>query len=447
MVKKLFVDINGVRVGTLELLRGELRLSYAQTWIDHPNRRSLSRSLPIQEVSHSGDVVANYFGNLLPDNPNSIKVLARSLRVNEKSIFDLLEQIGRDCIGAVQLYPENIQPPSPQQIQSKLLSSKEIEQLLQNLRQMPLGVSVEDDFRISLAGAQEKTALLKTDEGWALPLKATPTTHLFKIPFNSLSNNNVDFPDSCENEWLCLRLAHEFHLPVVQAEIQYFGSQKALIVERFDRKRVGNSILRLPTEDLCQALGVSSNLKYETDGGPGIKAIMALLKNSANRDLDCHNFMAIQVFLWLINSTDGHAKNYSIFIGSQDTIWLTPFYDILSVEPLIAAGKLPSKKAALAMGLIGKKRHYKTQEIQIRHFLSTANAVGYQKEEMLSMLEDFAQNAERVVTKIREELPTNFPKDTSEPIFDCLLKRAKKIQTFLALQEQDQSSSTTQNLQ
>jgi serine/threonine-protein kinase HipA len=54
-----------------------------------------------------------------------------------------------------------------------------------------------------------------------------------------------------------------------------------LAVERFDRvwTRDGR-LLCLPQEDMCQALSVLPNLKYQADGGPDNQAIMSLLKAS-----------------------------------------------------------------------------------------------------------------------------------------------------------------------
>ncbi|UMX92505.1 HipA domain-containing protein [Escherichia coli] len=39
--------------------------------------------------------------------------------------------------------------------------------------------------------------------------------------------------------------------------------------------------------------------------------------------------MKFQVFQWLIGATDGHAKNFSVFIQAGGGYRLTPFYDII----------------------------------------------------------------------------------------------------------------------
>lgn len=422
--------MNGLRVGRLTQRLGKWCFTYDDKWLNSNESRSLSRSLPLDNISHEGESVNGYFGNLLPDNPDALSRLVQILRIKNVGMFEILEQVGRDCIGAVQIYPEGTEPPSPYVTQSRKLSMHDIEKILQNLDTSPLGLTDDTEFRISIAGAQAKTALLKTDDGWALPLKATPTTHIFKAPMG-LVGNRFDFSDSCENEWLCLEIARAFGLPTAKSEIARFGEQKALVVERFDRKPVDGVIYRLPTEDFCQTLGIAPEKKYEVDGGPGIRDIMQVLEESSSSDLDRRNFMAMQVLLWLINSTDGHAKNYSIFIAAGDEFSMTPFYDVMSIEPLVAAGVLPGQKAKLAMGLIGKNKHYVTNTIQVRHFLSTAQAVGFSEEEMREVLKYFADNATGVVEKLSALLPADFPTTTSEPIFAVLLNRAEKIRQFL----------------
>lgn len=431
MVKALAISMNGQRLGRLLLEKGELEFVYDDAWLTYAGRRSLSHTLPLTQVRHVGKAVESFFFNLLPDNPDDILKLTKNLRLTGGDALALLGEIGRDCSGAVQVVPEGELPAAADAKQGSLLSMSEIEHMLKNLAEAPLGLTIDSPFRLALAGAQAKTALLKTDDGWALPFNGTPTTHIFKAPMG-LVGNRFDFSDSVENEWLCLEIARAFGLPTAKAEIARFGDQKALVVERFDRRPVNGVIYRLPTEDFCQALGIAPEKKYEVDGGPGIRDIMRVLDESSSSDLDRRNFMAMQVLLWLINSTDGHAKNYSIFIAAGDEFSMTPFYDVMSIEPLVAAGVLPGQRAKLAMGLIGKNKHYVTNTIQVRHFLSTAQAVGFPEEEMRAVLKHFADNAAGLVEKLRASLPEDFPTTTSEPIFAVLLKRVEKIRQFLS---------------
>src|SRR5690606_7420199 len=155
-------------------------------------------------------------------------------------------------------------------------------------------------FRISIAGAQEKTALLRLDSQWCRPQGATPTTHIFKLPLGLVGNLGFDMSESVENEWLCSRILHAYGLPVARTRVLQFEDMKVLTVERFDRawwegKDGKRWLLRLPKEDMCQATGTPPHLKYESDGGPGIRTIMKLLATSSNPDHDRRIFFQAQV--------------------------------------------------------------------------------------------------------------------------------------------------------
>ena len=149
---------------------------------------------------------------------------------------------------------------------------------------------VDDDLlRISLAGAQEKTALTRVGSRWCRPHGATPTTHIFKLPLGLVGGSRrVDLSDSVENEWLCAEILRAMGLPVAHTEVAEFAGQKVLIVERFDRAWMdsGQWIARLPQEDFCQALGHAPDQKYERDGGPGMEACLKLLEGSADAEVD-----------------------------------------------------------------------------------------------------------------------------------------------------------------
>ena len=147
----------------------------------------------------------------------------------------------------------------------------------------------DDDFRVSLAGAQEKDAFLRWDGKWMKPRGATPTTHIFKLPLGLVGGRQADFSTSVDNEWLCLRLLKAYGLPTARARIATFGKQRVLVVERFDRAASsdGTRLFRLVQEDFCQATGTSPLVKYENEGGPGLKQLFTLVQQSldAERDL------------------------------------------------------------------------------------------------------------------------------------------------------------------
>jgi serine/threonine-protein kinase HipA len=182
---------------------------------------------------------------------------------------------------------------------------------------------------------------------------------------------------SVENEWLCHRLLQAFDIPVAKAEIVQFGEMKALCVERFDRRWMADGrLLRLPQEDFAQVFGVPPDIKYESQGGPGIRPILDQLNGSNQAQLDRRDFFRTQVVFWMLAAIDGHAKNFSIFIEPRGFYRLTPRYDVLSAHPVMGhgAGRLAAQKVRMAMAIDGKNRHYKWAEIRREHFEQTAQA-------------------------------------------------------------------------
>ncbi|WP_020560452.1 HipA domain-containing protein [Thiofilum flexile] len=284
-----------------------------------------------------------------------------------------------------------------------------------------------DDFRVSLAGAQEKTALLWYENQWQLPLGTTPTSHILKLPIGLIHYNQIDLAESARNEWLCLRLCQAFGLSVPNAQLVQVEDLSVLAVERFDRRWSSDQswLMRLPQEDMCQALGYSPALKYEAEGGPSIAAIMRLLLGSQQASEDRSLFLRAQMVYWLLAASDGHAKNFSIFLEAGNRYRLTPFYDVLSLYPLMGKGIAP-QKVRMAMALQGKNRHYHWSKIMPRHFISTAEYCGFSNEIVQSLLEKILTHAEKVVMTVADELDADFPAHISEPIFSGILNLAQR---------------------
>lgn len=287
-------------------------------------------------------------------------------------------------------------------------------------------------MRISIAGAQEKTALLRHDGQWMRPHGATPTTHILKMPLGLVGNMQADMRTSVQNEWLCLKLLEGFGLPVARADIATFADHPAvLVVERFDRRLHGSGkwIVRLPQEDFCQALGVNPLRKYESDGGPGIKELAAVLHSSRKARADLKTLLQSQVLFWLMAATDGHAKNFSIRLLAGGAFELAPLYDVLSAWPIIGDGKnkLSWHRAKLAMAVSGKNRHYELANIMRRHFNATAARCGW-GDNAEDVIGELLAKAEPAIESVAKQLPTGFPEDVAHAIFKGIRSQAKRLQ-------------------
>jgi len=172
-----------------------------------------------------------------------------------------------------------------------------------------------------------------------------------------------------------LQILSAYGLPVNKVEISQFEDVKVLLVERFDRvwNEDHTGLYRLPQEDICQSLGIPPALKYEADGGPGIKKTMDLLQGSMTAKADREKFMKAVFLYWILGGIDGHGKNFSVAIERGGRYHLTPFYDVLSAYPMAVKRQLEWQDLKMAMAVKGKNRHYHWANIQTRHWLETAN--------------------------------------------------------------------------
>ncbi len=418
----LCIWMNGERVGTWSVGRtGHHRLDYEPSWRASARSRPLSLSLPFTANNRlEGDVVRNYFDNLLPDSESIRKRISTRFHIKGANTFALLQAVGRDCVGAVQLLPPGVTPEGFDQLKYEPLSTEQVEKHLGSLGSMASVGAQDDDeiFRLSIAGAQEKTALLQVAGQWCRPLDATPTTHILKPPIGVTPGLNLDLRLSVENEWLCNQIVRELGLPAAECQIQDFGARRALVVKRFDRSwHPQGWIARLPQEDFCQAKGVSSDQKYEQKGGPSIEACLDVLKGGEAFHEDGRNFLCAQLLFWILAAIDGHAKNFSLFVLPGGRYRMTPLYDVLSAWPLISPGPnaLQYKKTQLAMAVRGKTAHYKLSEIQYRHWeaLAKRSTVHDAWDAML----DMTHRLDAALTAVEQKLPAGFPGALAQTIF------------------------------
>jgi serine/threonine-protein kinase HipA len=405
---------------------GAILFQYADEWLARDAAFPISLSLPLRDDPWRGEPVAAVFENLLPDSDALRRRVADRMGAGGYDAYHLLAAIGRDCVGALQFIADDADAPGDHHsLVGEVVDGEAIEKLLRNLAFAPLGLSREDDFRISVAGAQEKTALLRHDGEWIRPTGTTPTTHILKPPIGHLSNG-LDLSDSVENEFLCLRLLHHLGLPVNQAQIMTFGSTSALVVERFDRAWIDGRLIRLPQEDCCQALSVPPARKYQSDGGPGLVEIATLLRGGDSPMTDLATLFKAQLAFWLIAATDGHAKNFSLFLYPRGGYALTPLYDVLTAQPSLDAGRIDRRQMKLAMSL-GDSRHYRMDEIMPRHFLQTAERAGLPKTLAENTLAQVATDMPAALDKVQADLPTSFPAALYEAVFAGIRRRLRLI--------------------
>lgn len=397
MTSELVVVLGGTVAGTVQQLRdGRLRFVYEQAWRDNDEAYPLSLSLPLAIPVHDHELVRNYLTGLLPDNDKILTAWGRQFGVSSRNPFALLKHMGEDCPGAVQFVP----PDRLQQLQDRhnpkveWLTEQEIGRRLKALTQNhQTGRRPEDPGYFSLPGAQPKIALLRDQEGhWGIPSGRIPTTHILKPPTGQ-------YDGLVENEYLCLQLARAIGLPVARGAVQEFAGQQAIVIERYDRLPSSQGFIRIHQEDLCQALGLSSAIKYENEGGPGIADILSLLRAySSQPEHDISTFLDAVALNWVLGGTDGHGKNYSILIAPGQ-VRLAPLYDIISVLPYLES-KHSIRKTKLAMRIGGE---YKIDSITWRQWSKLAIEVRRSEVEMISRVRLIAEFAADAITPLCED--------------------------------------------
>jgi serine/threonine-protein kinase HipA len=433
--------MNGAFVGTWSLQPSGEALQYDKNWVASEQGRPLSLSLPFTPGNrpHRGAIVRAYFENLLPDSQDIRERVARRYKTASTDAFALLAEVGRDCVGALQILPDGAVPAGVQDIEATALSEAEVAQHLRGIVAPQRGGhgAGAENFRISIAGAQEKTALLQVDGQWCMPQGSTPTTHIFKLPLGLVGNMRLDLTQSVENEWLCSEILAAYGMPIARTQALCFEDMKVLSVERFDRiwwtpDDGTRWLIRLPQEDMCQATGTPPHQKYENEGGPGVDRIMGVLETSRQPERDQRTFFQAQLLFWMLCAPDGHAKNFSLFVRPGGAYQLTPLYDVLSAYPLLGAGpsKLSPLKVKMAMAVRAKNAHWRMHEILRRHWLAMGERYGVVTPDGRNaqvVINDVVARTPGVVQAVRARLPQGFPQELADTILNGLQAAADRL--------------------
>ena len=158
----LRVYMNNRRVGTLSReASGAIGFTYHEDWLNWEHALPVSLSLPLRETPYRGEPVSAVFENLLPDSDQLRRLLAEKVGARGINAFSMLTKIGHDCVGALQFIAgERDASDSTSKLEGETVDPEAIEKILNGLSQAPLGIVADDAFRISVAGVQEKTAVV-----------------------------------------------------------------------------------------------------------------------------------------------------------------------------------------------------------------------------------------------------------------------------------------------
>ena len=304
---------------------GDIGFAYARAWLDDNKALPLSASLPKRPEPFSRRECRPFFGGLLPEESQRL-VAAQALGVSPGNDFALLDRLGGDVAGALQLLPEDQEPTEPEQLayqQPTPLNDVGVARVLDALPTRPL-LAGQEGLRLSLAGAQSKVPVVMIDGQIALPLPDQATTHILKPPI-------VRFPGTTENEAVVMMLAAVIGLDVALVETRFAEGRPFLLVERYDRVRDDSGIVRrIHQEDFCQALSIPPEAKYASEGGPTFKDCFELLRRVSERPAtDIMKLLDAAIFNLIVGNADAHGKNFSILYDDQGPR-MAPLYDLLS---------------------------------------------------------------------------------------------------------------------
>lgn len=399
--------INDRRCGRFEAQSNTYRFEYDEEWRTDPETFRVSWSMPKTRATHQGPAVQTYLQGLLPDNDNTLLAWSKRWGVNRRRPLELLRHVGQDCPGAIQFVHPDDESHKHARASVDWLTEQElcsrIEELINSRTD---GRTEADTGQFSLPGAQAKTALrFDPDAGrWGIPTGSEPTTDILKPVMEDLEHQVW-----CEH--FCLELAREVDLLAPSSRIERICGHDILIVSRYDRELVDGQWRRIHQEDVCQALGVPPENKYENatasrlGRGPGLPELMDLAANAAEATHARHFWFSAVLFNALIGGTDAHAKNFGLLWSAGDLWDPAPLYDLNSILPYTRpyGGRWDIQKIRLSMRM-GK--NYNLHTMQMHDLLAAARACQEREIYASSRMEQLAaaviHGSESVAGKVAE---------------------------------------------
>ncbi len=419
-MSELLAVIEGEVIGRVQSDRaGRIAYVYEPSWLDAAGAHSLSVSMPLARIVYAHRVVWPYLCNLLPENPNVLQRWAQQYHVSAGNPFKLLTHVGADVPGAAQFIP----PERLAEIQADqpTIDWMTLDELADRLRQLRDDISAVrrpgDVGKMSLPGAQAKTAFYWHEQTnrWGVPGGRAPTTHIIKpaIP---------GFRGLVENEHICQDIASRLGLPAARSRVLELD-ESYIVVERYDRlpPLPGSPFVRrIHQEDVCQALGLMPARKYQEEGGPGIAAIITLIRRvGSNPQVDVDRFLQANMLNWLIGGSDAHAKNYSLLIGAADEIRLAPLYDTSSQLPYV---DLVAQRVSMKIG-----EHYDIPRVSLADWRKLARASEVPEERVFTILSGMARELpDHISAACNQAIAEGLDKVVVAPLLDQLVAHVKE---------------------
>lgn len=310
-----------------ENANGHLQFQYLESWIEQ-GRVPVSLTLPLKKIIYEHEQTAPFVANLLPEGDDLRGRLERLLHIDRKDDFGLLGAIGRETAGALSFWPEGESRQDSERCYTEL-SLEDFQRWREFAHQHPYQFRGQT-FRMSLAGAQAKTALYFDPADMPfLPETGAPTSHILK------PNIQGCLPNTVYTEYLTMILARGVLGKHEVPEVDIW--QNCYRIRRYDRPRWNETLRRLHQEDFCLALGRMPIRKYESEQRPEhlLAACFDLLDQLGDQGLIATPALERQRLLnqivvnVLLHNPDAHLKNYALLLQDNGEICVSPLYDSL----------------------------------------------------------------------------------------------------------------------
>ena len=383
MTRRLTAWMNGRIVGTFtENPPYRISFSYDATWCRDRTTGivpQISVSVPVLPPDRSQDATA-FVAGLLPDSIRHRNLLAAEMDIeDDPSDFAFLAKMGRDAAGALTVIPENETPARDNAPSIAWLEGREFADHLRSLPKRPLLFDGEGGIILSLAGVNDKTAVVFSKGRIGLPRDGFPSTHIVKVDIPGLE-------DSIKTEQFCLDVAREAGLKAPKSKIMTIEDQTFMIMSRYDRVMRNGSLVRIHQEDFCQALGLMPARKYQRHSGPGWPDCFDLIRKSSSPVADRKSLLEHAVFQYLCGNPDAHAKNYSlVYRGGPGGLRLSPLYDLNNAAA--HRHNFKSTRPIMAMSIGVQDNSDEVTEYDWRHF---ARDCGINENIVIRTLENIA---------------------------------------------------------
>jgi serine/threonine-protein kinase HipA len=391
-----------------------LRLAYDPDWITRSNAFPISMRFPLRGPAYEGPEIFAWFLNLLPEG-EPLVTIGHVLRISDLDVLGLMDRMGGDLPGALVLRRHD-QPFMPGKPRVQIWDEAGLARDIRRLPERPLLVG-EEGVQMSLAGQQEKLAVVKQADGrLALPLDGYPSTHILK-PSSKRLRGSVD------NEAFCMQLAATCGLRAAEVEIGRAQDQAYLLVRRYDRVVTGERISRLHQEDLCQALALPPYRKYEWNArvrmhGPTIADLFTAVSIGPRTLPNRLALLDMLIFNVLCCNVDAHAKNYSL-LHQAATPTVAPLYDVM------CAAVYDGVTLNLSQKIAGKQRG---DHIYGRHWTRLGKDIGMSGPQVRRRVRTLSHKVLEEITPLAERLRSVIGQGVIiEEVADAIKARCSRI--------------------